>query len=155
MQTDRSICTLIFKSGKRKSTFGLTPPLSLKRSTIASFVFKAINFECVKCLECTVASIAKLPVAFKYFSHLILYTCLYKSSSLDTLNVFIGFKIFIAVRKPKLTLYINPLSPTKDTLRTPALTSCAPSCFNSFTNKSSKPNKVLATMLKFSSIINV
>ncbi len=66
-----------------------------------------------------------------------------------------GFKILMAVRKPKLALYINPLSPVKLTFLTPIFTSWAPSCVSSFASNSSKPNKVLATILKLFSIADI
>src|SRR5690606_5648800 len=60
-----------------------------------------------------------------------------------------GFKIFKAVRKQRLALYIKPVSPLKETLRLPLVTSCAPRFFNSSAKTSSKPKKVLAIISKF------
>ena len=61
--------------------------------------------------------------------------------------VLMGFKIFNAVRKAKLALYIKPLSPLKCTTRVPISTCCAPKSFNSLATISSKPKKVLAVIL--------
>src|SRR5699024_11171140 len=82
-----------------------------------------------------------------------LYIFLYKSSSVKILNPVNGVKIFIDVRQLRLALYINPVSPSKETLLFPTSTADAPNCLNSFVSNSSKPNNVLASILKFFAIV--
>lgn len=60
-----------------------------------------------------------------------------------------GFKIFKAVRKDKLALYINPLSPIKLTIRTLVL-HFVRQVFATLWQVSLQTKKVLAIILKFS-----
>ena len=89
-----------------------------------------------------------MPSISKYFSHLIFFTVSYKSSSSYILVTLIGFKIRIAVLKAIFALYIKPSSPLKETLLIDSCTSFAPKFINSSAKTPSKPNMVVATILK-------
>ena len=68
------------------------------------------------------------------------------------MKVVIGFKILMAVLQQRFALYINPVSPSKETFLVPNSTLEAPSFRSSVARIASKPNKVLAIILKFFSI---
>ncbi len=60
-----------------------------------------------------------------------------------------GLSILIAVRQQRLALYINPVSPSKETFRVPISIAEAPNCRSSCASSSSIPKRVFATILKF------
>src|SRR5690606_7918131 len=91
-------------------------------STIASFDFSTTNNELLNASLYTVASTTNVWLAKRISDQSIDFTPLYKLSSSKTLKVLIGLRIFKAVRKLRLALYINPVSPEKLTILTPCST---------------------------------